>query len=208
MRGGEKLRFKKSILIGIVLFFAVGILAFSVVRISAAAQSQNYRIAPVENVSTEKVATQEAQTKTDYFLAYPGLLPDHPLYFLKMVRDRIWLWLTNNSLKKAELLLLFADKRLGAAKALIEGNKVELGVSTMTKGEKYLERAIAQGKIAAEKGEDAQAFLAKLSQATLKHQEVLTELVNKVPESFKESLEKAVNEAQKSYEQIQEALKQ
>jgi len=208
MRGGEKLRFKKSILIGIALFFAVGILAFSVVRVSAATQSQNYKIAPVENVSTEKVATQEAQTSNDYFLAYPGLLPDHPLYFLKMVRDRIWLWLTNNSLKKAELLLLFADKRLGAAKALIEGNKVELGVSTMTKGEKYLERAIAQGKMAAEKGEDAQAFLAKLSQATLKHQEVLTELVNKVPESFKESLGKAVSNTQKSYEQIQEALKQ
>jgi len=194
MKGGEKLRFKKSILIGMALFFAVSILAFSVVRVSAA--------------STEKVATQEAQAKTDYFLAYPGLLPDHPLYSLKMVRDRIWLWLTNNSLKKAELLLLFADKRLGAAKALIEGNKVELGVSTMMKGEKYLERAISQGKMAAEKGEDAQVFLVKLSQATLKHQEVLTELVNKVPESFKESLGKAVSASQKSYEQIQEALKQ
>jgi hypothetical protein len=208
MRGGEKLRFKKSILIGIALFFAVGILAFSVVRVSAAAQSQNYKIAPVENVSTEKVATQEAQANNDYFLAYPGLLPDHPLYSLKMVRDRIWLWLTNNPLKKAELLLLFADKRLGAAKALIEGNKVELGISTMTKGEKYLERAIAQGKMAAEKGEDTQAFLEKLSQATLKHQEVLAELVNKVPESFKGSLEKAVSDTQKDYQQVQELLKQ
>ncbi len=208
MRGGEKLRFKKSILIGIALFFAVGILAFSVVRVSAATQSQNYKIAPVENVSTEKVATQEAQANNDYFLAYPGLLPDHPLYSLKMVRDRIWLWLTNNPLKKAELLLLFADKRLGAAKALIEGNKVELGVSTITKGEKYLERAIAQGKMAAEKGENAQAFLEKLSQATLKHQEVLTELVNKVPESFKGSLEKAVSDTQKDYQQVQELLKQ
>lgn len=193
------MRFKKSILIGIALLFAVGILAFSVVRVSAATQSQNYKIAPVENVTTEKV---------DYFLAYPGLLPDHPLYSLKMVRDRIWLWLTNNSLKKAELLLLFADKRLGAAKALIEGNKIELGVSTMTKGEKYLERAIAQGKMAAEKGEDTQAFLEKLSQATLKHQEVLTELVNKVPESFKGSLEKAVSDTQKDYQQVQELLKQ
>lgn len=202
------MRFKKSILIGIALFFAIAILAFSVVRVSAATQSQNYKIAPVENATTEKVATQEAQTNNDYFLAYPGLLPDHPLYSLKMVRDRIWLWLTTNSLKKAELLLLFADKRLGAAKALIEGNKVELGVSTITKGEKYLERAIAQGKIATEKGEDAQALLEKLSQATLKHQEVLTELVNKVPESFKESLTKAISATQKSYEQIQEALKQ
>lgn len=203
------MRFKKSILIGIALLFAVGILAFSVVRVSAATQSQNYKIAPVESTSAEKLATPTAQKSVDYLLDYPGpISPDHPLYSLKMVRDRIWLWLTNNSLKKAELLLLFADKRLGAAKALIEGNKIELGVSTMTKGEKYLERAIAQGKMAAEKGEDTQAFLEKLSQATLKHQEVLTELVNKVPESFKGSLEKAVSDTQKDYQQVQGLLKQ
>jgi len=190
----------------VALFFAVGILAVSVVKVSAVTQSQNYKIAPVEKTSAEKVATQTAQKSVDYFLAYPGLLPDHPLYSLKMVRDRVWLGLTTNALKKAELLLLFADKRLGASKALIEGNKVELGISTMTKGEKYLERAVAQERIAAEKGEETQAFLQKLSQATLKHQEVLMNLKEKVPESFKASLENAVIYAQRGYEQIQGIL--
>jgi len=200
------LRIKNSFLTGLTLFLAVGILAVSVVKVSAVTQSQNYKIAPVENNSTGKIATQTAQKSVDYFLAYPGLLPDHPLYSLKMIRDRVWLGLTTNPLKKAELLLLFADKRLGASKALIEGNKVELGISTMTKGEKYLERAVAQERVAAEKGEETQAFLQRLFQATLKHQEVLMDLKEKVPESFKASLENAVIYAQRGYEQIQGIL--
>jgi len=211
-KGGErkikKLKFKIKNLMTIlaVLIFALGILGVSVARVSAVTQSQNYKIAPVENNSTGEIATQTAQKSVDYFLAYPGLLPDHPLYSLKMIRDRIWLGLTSNPLKKAELLLLFADKRLGASKALIEGNKVELGISTITKGEKYLERAVAQERVAAEKGEETQAFLQRLSQATLKHQEVLMNLKEKVPESFKASLENAVIYAQRGYEQIQGIL--
>jgi hypothetical protein len=123
-----------------------------------------------------------------------------------MIRDRVWLWLTTDSLKRAELLLLFADKRLGAAKALIEGNKIELGITTVTKAEKYLERAITQERIAAQKGKDTKAFLEKLSQATLKHQEVLTKLKEKVPESLKSSLGDALDYAQRGYNQVKEIL--
>jgi len=114
--------------------------------------------------------------KVDYFLVYPGILPDHFLYPIKMVRDRIWLFLTADPLRKAETLLLFADKRLGAGKALIEGGKEQLGISTLTKAEKYLERAIAQERIASQKGKDTTAFLEKLLLATKKHEEVLLEL--------------------------------
>jgi len=199
------LRFKKSILISIALFFAVGILAISVVRVSATTQSQNYKIAPVENSSTEKVSTQAAIKGVDYFLAYPGLLPDHPLYSLKMVRDRVWLWLTNNSLKKAELLLLFADKRLGAAKALIEGNKVELGVATATKAEKYLQRAVSQEASGRGK-EETKALREKLSLAAAKHEEVLLGLQEKVSGEAKGVLETALALTRQCQAQIKQAL--
>lgn len=199
------MRFKKSILISIALFFAVGILAISVVRVSATTQSQNYKIAPVENSSTEKVSTQAAIKGVDYFLAYPGLLPDHPLYSLKMVRDRVWLWLTNNSLKKAELLLLFADKRLGAAKALIEGNKVELGVATATKAEKYLQRAVSQEASGRGK-EETKALREKLSLAAAKHEEVLLGLQEKVSGEAKGVLETALALTRQCQAQIKQAL--
>lgn len=107
----------------------------------------------------------------DYYLPYPGILPDHPLYWLKMMRDRVGLVLTTGETAKAEKLLLYADKRLGAAWALIEGNKVPLGVSTLTKAEKYLEEAWNKGKNL--------PFQPKLSKAVKKHLEVLTGLKEK-----------------------------
>ena len=107
----------------------------------------------------------------DYYLPYPGILPDHPLYWLKMVRDRIGLVLTTAETAKAEKLLLYADKRLGAAWALIEGNKVPLGVSTLTKAEKYLEQTVQLRDSFIDKD--------KLDKAIKKHLEVLTILKDK-----------------------------
>src|SRR3989344_3654978 len=118
-------------------------------------------------VLTGKILAQSV----DYYLPYPGILPDHPLYWLKMVRDRVGLVLTTAETAKAEKLLLYADKRLGAAWALIDGNKVPLGVSTLTKAEKYLEQA-AQVR-------DSFTDKAKLDKAIQKHLEVLPLLQDK-----------------------------
>jgi len=115
-------------------------------------------------------------TPVDYYLVYPGILPDHFLYSLKMVRDRAWLILTTGAKQKAEAMLLFADKRLGAGKALIEGGKEKLGVTTITKGEKYLEQAVGQLKKAKEKEQDVSELQEKFSKAAAKHEEVLLEL--------------------------------
>jgi hypothetical protein len=127
-----KIKTKNILTVFLTLIFAFGILTTSVLRASAQTSSQNYQIAPVEEQTTEEELIDQ-QEEVDYFLPYPGILPDHFLYPLKMIRDRIWLWLTINPLKKADLLLLFADKRLGAGKALVEGNKIELGINTLTK---------------------------------------------------------------------------
>jgi len=118
-------------------------------------------------VLTGKILAQSV----DYYLPYPGILPDHPLYWLKMVRDRVGLVLTTAETAKAEKLLLYADKRLGAAWALIDGNKVPLGVSTLTKAEKYLEQA-AQLR-------DSFTDKDKLDKAIKKHLEVLALLKDK-----------------------------
>lgn len=126
--------------------------------------------------------------KVEYFLAYPGVLPDHFLYPLKMIRDRIWLFLTTDPIKKTESLLLFADKRLGAGKALIEGGKTKLGITTLEKGEKYLEKAFAEEKVVEAKGQDAKALLEKLGKAVQKHEEVLLELEKEVAESDKAAI--------------------
>ena len=183
---------KKVIFLISVFLFTFWILVFSVIKTVAGEDPP---------IATESIQKQEI----DYLLPYPGILPDHFLYPVKMVRDRIQLWLTTNPLKKAELMLLFADKRLGAGKALIEDNKIDLGISTLTKGEKYLQRAVFQETLAREK-EETRVLLEKLSLAALKHEEILLILKEKVGDSAKPALEESLNLVKQIQAQIKQAL--
>jgi len=205
---------KKLIFLSSVLLLAFGILGLSVIKTSAVdnqSASQNYRITSVEPLplgGEKSLTATQAPESVDYSLAYPGILPDHFLYPVKMIRDRIWLWLTFNPLKKAELMLLLADKRLGAAKALMEGNQPELGISTLTKGEKYFLQAVAQERIAKDRGENTQAFLEKLNRAGQKHEEVLLNLQKRVESSFQPELEMSLSYIRQAQTQIKQALGQ
>jgi len=194
---------KKIIFLIAVVVFAFWVLAVSVVRtvaIEGQSASQNYKI-------TVPTATQSVQKQEiDYFLAYPGILPDHFLYPVKMIRDRIRLWLTVEPLKKAELMLLFADKRLGAGKVLIEGNKVDLGISTLSKAEKYLQRSLTQIETIQKKDEKTRLFWEKLTTAATKHEEILVSLKEKVGDSAKPALEESLNLVRQIQAQIKQAL--
>ena len=103
--------------------------------------------AMAEEATPSGEATQSADLitiGTDYYLPYPGILPDHPLYWLKMLRDKIVLSLTSEPQSRFDRLLLYADKRIGAAEVLVKGRKFDLGVSTTLKSENYLEQAVQQ----------------------------------------------------------------
>lgn len=194
------LKVKKTFLILASLFLATTILAISVVK-TTAQTSTKFKVTPLVSVAVSPTPTPVA--KVDYYLAYPGLLPDHFLYPLKMARDKILLSLTFDQVKKAQVLLLFADKRLGAGKALIEGGKVDLGVETLTKGEKYLEQAALEVEKAKKAGKNTAEFEGKLTNAALKHQEVLAELSQRVSSDAKSVL----NEAQKYSQQVSAKFK-
>jgi len=148
------------------------------------------------SASAEAKATDSAslktETKTDYYLPYPGILPDHPLYWLKMVRDRLSLAMTQEPVVRFEKLLLYADKRIGAAEALIKGRKFSLGISTANKAEIYLERAIAQFEQLKKEGKATAILEDRISKAVAKHQELL------------EKLEKESKEEQGNLSQLRE----
>ncbi|PJE67280.1 hypothetical protein COU95_03350 [Candidatus Shapirobacteria bacterium CG10_big_fil_rev_8_21_14_0_10_40_9] len=208
-KGGEikKFKMKNLILVLVGLIFAFGILTASIWKTQALTSSQNFKIQTLPEVVGAKVTPTPSPTPTvDYYLPYPGILPDNILYPLKMVRDKILLFLTFDPVKKAERLLLFADKRVNAAKSLIEGGKVELGISTMTKGEKYLEQAIAQTEKAKQAGKDTTALYEKLAQATLKHQEVLTGVLVKVPDEAKGMVQEALQYSRQGYETVSRVI--
>ena len=138
----------------------------------------------IEMFGSGEVEKQEV----DYYLPYPGMLPDNPFYWVKMMRDRMQLWLSPSPLKKAEKLLLYADKRLGAGYSLIDGGKESLGITTLTKGEKYLERA----KSSTLKIEGEDGFKEKLGKATRKHSEVLKMIKTKVGDEEKKIVDRMI----------------
>ena len=169
--------------------------------VAEAIETEMVEVMTEDSVEAEEngLVVAEAEKAVDYYLPYPGILPDHPFYWLKMIRDRVQLWLTNQPLAKAEKLLMYADKRLGAGWALIEGNKKELGVTTLTKGEKYLERVRAEaGKLG--EGGDETRFKERLEKATKKHGQVLELLLEKTDGGQKEMIKQML----KLNEQVRE----
>ena len=128
--------------------------------------------------ATMSSRVQETNKSVEYELPYPGILPDNPLYFLKVARDRIVGLLISDPLKKAEFDLLQADKRLNTGVYLFkkDKNKQALAFSTISKGENYFEEAIAKVKEAKQQKMETNDVLRRLWDSSRKHEEVLKSL--------------------------------
>ncbi|MDO8583296.1 MAG: DUF5667 domain-containing protein [bacterium] len=129
-------------------------------------------------------------SQSNYELPYPGLLPDSPLYFFRVIRDRIVSLLISDPLKKAEFDLLQADKRLNAGVYLFNSSKkndknMELAISTISKAENYFENATQKLKEAKKEGRDILEMGNRLMESSIKHQEVLSLLKERSPKNFK-----------------------
>lgn len=138
----------------------------------------------------------------EYSLPYPGILPDHPLWFTKAARDKVWLVSVRDPLERASVTLFLADKRLMAAKQLFDKGQTGLGVATAIKAEKYLEKAQMEGRNAQVHGRGTDGFFETLAQSSLAHREVLEEIIATVaPEDAKAHLIQAVDYPKAVYEQ-------
>ena len=129
------------------------------------------------------------QEKVAYNLPYPGLLPDSPLYLAKIVRDRITDFLTRDNLKKAELYLLYSDKRAAMSLLLAHKGKNQLAIDTFVKGEKYFLKIPNLLKSAKKQGGQAPSnFIETLKLSNAKHKELIEELIKILPQGLNQSL--------------------
>lgn len=151
------------------------------------------------------ISTSPAVLNVQYALPYPGILPDNPLYLLKALRDNIGNLLITDPLKKSDYELLLADKRLGAANALIAKNNVDLAITTLSKAENYFELAVQQAALAKSQGENTDEILGRLLTASEKHQLVIYKMGQQVKGDARQVLgvsqQRALN-FQKSVEQL------
>ena len=154
-----------------------------------------------------KEEIKEGNMEIGYVLPYPGrVLPDSPIWFMKALRDKVWMGSTTNIMRKAELSLLFADKRLSASYELFKNEKPLLALTTLTKAEKYLESASAIEKKERGKGEDTKSFLLTLAKASLKHREVIENMLTIVPDDIKPEVIKAGDYPKNVYKECRDAL--
>ncbi|MBI5619910.1 hypothetical protein HY950_03040 [Candidatus Gottesmanbacteria bacterium] len=115
----------------------------------------------------------------EYALPYPGMLPDHPLYSIKALRDRIMDFLIVDPARKVEFSILQADKRLVMGKALLEKGNAQLAEAVVSKGEKYMHRAVSNLLLLKTQGKILPGDVDRLEKSLTKHAEVLEELIVK-----------------------------
>jgi len=191
--------FKKILLVLGVFAFAFVILTVSILESSSISYSFTAPTTPSN--SDVKI------TEVNYVLPYAGrVLPDSPFWKLKALRDKIWYFITPSPLRKAELALLFADKRLVSSRELLENGKADLAISTLTKGEKYLETAVNDEFVARKQGFDTSMFLSKLATSALKHREVIENLMPLIPEEGKPLIVKTEDYSKNAYKAARDAL--
>jgi len=137
-----------------------------------------------------QTATSSSHQEINYELPYPGLLPDSPLYFLRIIRDKTIGFLISDPLKKAEFNLLQADKRLNAGIYLFNKGKTSLALSTVSKAENYFGEALDRMREAKKEGRDIGGIQEKLRRALGKHEQELKNLIRKASINFRAGFEK------------------
>jgi len=160
---------------------------------------------PVLYSVTESQSINIETKEVPYQLPYPGLLPGHPLYFLKTIRDNILLFTTRDNFKKAKLYLHLSDKNMSTAKALIDKGKEQMAIEELDLGERrflFIPQTLKELK--SQGGEYPNDLIIDLNLSNQKHREVITEVISKVTESDIDVLTKLLEQNKKAEKLLQE----
>lgn len=140
-----------------------------------------------------------------YYLAYPGMLPDSPLYKLKILRDRVSLTIISDPQKKVDFYLLQTDKGILATAMLVDKKKIELAKETALKAEHNFTLLTYQLNTLPKKPNDA--FFEKLKVASLKHQEVLNSLIKRVSSKDAKTFQAVIDFSKRNWQTVEEYRK-
>lgn len=136
--------------------------------------------------------------KSKYALPYPGILPDHPLYFLKNLRDVILDKLIADPVRRAEFNLLQADKKLQMGLGLLNKGNEKLGFDFLNKAEKHMETSIYGLVNYKASGKEVPGYMVeRLVDALGKHLEVLQDFLINAKAEQKQTIDEVYKLAQK-----------
>lgn len=174
---------KKYTLAILVLFIIVGAsVPKSVYAVNSADTSVMMEKKSTASADTAKDGAE--QKKAEYALPYPGILADHPLYFLKKLRDSILEKLISDPTKKVEFYILQADKQLNAGIFLEAKGNAKLAVTMFGEEVNFMKQAVTSANMYKSQGKAVpQYVIEKLNMSITKHLELLAEHVQEVGES-------------------------
>lgn len=176
---------RKVFFYSLFFLFAVTVLFISILRTAAIKYSYIGNSTPKTDTTALNISNQ-AGDKINYPLPYAGtVLPDSVLWPLKAVRDNLWLAVTSDYGRRIELNLLFADKRLVAAEILFNKGNYGLGFTTLAKANLYLKEACRLEEEKRGRGLETGDLIKKLANASLKHRQIITELMAIAPDDLR-----------------------
>ena len=165
------------------------LVAFFILLLVSALLPNHKNFAQDVTPTTTLTPTPTVSKDISYDLPYPGILPDNPLYFLKALRDNIMGVFITDPLKKANYDLLMADKRLVSAESLLNENKNDLAITTLSKSGNYFDEAIQEVSTAKQQGEEVAPLLEKMVTASQKHQQIILQMEQKTKGPTRYNLE-------------------
>ena len=134
-----------------------------------------------------------------------GLTPDSNFYFLKSWKESIQTFFTFGAENKAKQFLHLAEVRLAEYQKMIEKGKTEIAQKILDKYEQQLNHALEKTEEAKDQGKDVEKLKEEISEKILKHQKVLTGILEKVPEEAKKGIENAIEMSKKGLEAAAQA---
>lgn len=160
----------------------------------------SFTIAVDLNQSTD-ASPSATMSFIQYDLAFPGILPDHPFYKLKVLRDKVVAFFTRDANKKALLYLKLADKGILASAMLVDKGNIDLSAETALKAEHNM--TLITTYLPWTSRQKDPSLLTTLKLASTKHQEVLKSLVARVPPEKQQTYQTVLEFSSRNLETIQ-----
>jgi hypothetical protein len=185
---------KKYIYILPILIFASSLLLHPV--IAASTNDDTSVVVSVQDAesanasASDSLAPTIADSNNEYMLPYPGILPDHPLYFIKSLRDKLMEMLISDPIKKGQFYLLQSDKYLSMSLVYGGNNKWADSQKMVSTSMVQMEKSITSFKLAKSGATPiAGSDVDRLTRSLDKHAQVITQLISKADIATKQTME-------------------
>ena len=180
---------KRSVFVALASLFSFFVLSVSILK----ASEIHYIYSKPANFEIDKTGAERLRYDMSFAL-YPGsIAPNNPLWNVKVGRDKLWLLVTTDPTKKSELNLLMGEKRLSSASALFLNNQTDLGISVLTKSEKYLENAFNP--------EASPDLLFKIANSAIFHRQIIEDILTIAPEQARPMIVSTLDYSKRIYKE-------